>query len=279
MAGEGGRRARNRIEGFVRIVSDNFHRGDLRFICTYRGGISAVEANREMRRFIRGIRETLDMEGLDPDAMRWMYITKCLSARDDREMTGRYVHHLLVSGAPMTLRDDIAALWSCGECQADAIRDSPESLARYMAESLNGQTGVCSYSMSRSIKREKRGYAYRDTKKEAEDMENRGCTIGTFGATLPSAAEVADYKRRKANAEKIERGLMMAVDRINAMLELRGNADLNGEPVNYMRGMTRREVIDAARTLSDAAEALNHLAAYACRPWNYTEDDAENGYE
>ena len=112
-------------------------------------------------------------------------------------------------------------------------------------------------------------------------MENRGYAIGTFGAQQPSAAEIADYKRRKANAEKIERGLMMAVDRITAMLELRGNADLNGEPVSYMRGMTRREMIDAARTLSDVAEALNHLAVYACAPWGYTEETeaAENGHE
>lgn len=165
MATEGGRVARNRVEGFVRIVSDNFKRGDLHVRCSYRRNeLSGVEADRKMRRFIRSISEMLDIEGLGPDQVHWICVTVYRSAHDDLEMRGRHMHHLLLGGVPMTLRDDIASLWSDGECCTEVIMDSPEELARHMAMKFGDQSCVCKYGMSRNIKRTKRSYAYRDTK-------------------------------------------------------------------------------------------------------------------
>lgn len=103
-------------------------------------------------------------------------------------------------------------------------------------------------------------------------MENRGIGLAGWEPTKPTAAEIADYKHRKELAAKVEKALMLGVDQLTEALMISARACGSEEPVVYMRGMTRREVINTVNALGNAAHALGCLNGYAIPPYGYTEE-------
>ena len=103
-------------------------------------------------------------------------------------------------------------------------------------------------------------------------MENRGMLPNGWEPLKPTAAEIADYKHRKEAAAKVEKALMLGVDQLAEALMISARACSSEEPAVYMRGMTRREVVNAVNALGNVAHALNYLNDYTIPPYGYTEE-------
>lgn len=161
---------KRREKEFEQIVHASIQEGDLHICCTYEGYdpdhltandfINREQARRDIRNYLRRLRNLLKKHGCDLKDFRWICVTVTKESMKEaiNHRPDRHHHHLLVHGVPEELRNEAEKLWTKGYCNADRLRYNSKGIAdmaAYVARqenSYNGENaGERSYTTSRNI--------------------------------------------------------------------------------------------------------------------------------
>lgn len=167
---------RNRKTRFEQIVHANFGRDDYYFTATYTESPQGnrrldeeyyrdepqdeIEAQRNVRKFIRALRALVKRKGGDVKKLKYLYVTEETYTRhpDPAYDRARYHHHMLITrevgqdgaGNEITLtRDEIERLWqdmpfASGRVRCDRLQPDKNSglsaVAQYLVKQEKGET-------------------------------------------------------------------------------------------------------------------------------------------